>query len=107
MKRVFKIDEIVWYIEDYESGWGKVGLINRSDMYPDYPCSDESGDILTIIKEGCTSEIECSPSNVYQIAPGKFFHGEKCVYEHDEEIDYPLYCPAEDVNCYYCELDSK
>ena len=105
MKRVFKIDEVVWYCEDHETGWGKVGLINRSDSYPDYPCSDENDDILTIIKEGCRSEIECSPSNVYQLAEGKTFHEKPVVYEHDVEIEYPFFCPAENENCYYCELD--
>lgn len=105
MKRVFHIGEVVWYTEDHESGWGTVGLINRSDTFPEYPCADESEDILTIIKEGCKSEIECLPSNVYQLAEGKMFRGEPVVYEHNVEIDYPFYCPAEDENCYYCELD--
>ena len=105
MKRVFHIGEVVWYTEDHESGWGTVGLINRSDWFPEYPCADESEDILTIIKEGCKSEIECLPSNVYQVAQGKTFRGEPVVYEHNVEIDYPFYCPAEDENCYYIELD--
>ena len=105
MKRVFHIGEVVWYTEGHESGWGTVGLINRSDRFPEYPCADESEDILTIIKEGCKSEIECLPSNVYQVAQGKTFRGEPVVYEHNVEIDYPFYCPAEDENCYYIELD--
>ena len=105
MKRVFKIDEVVWYEDDYERGWGKVVLINRSDNYPDYPCSDDAGDILTIQKEGCKSEIETTPSRVYHPALGKTFRGEQVVYEHNEEIDYPFYCPSEDENCYYFELD--
>lgn len=104
MKRVFKIDEVVFYDEDHERGWGKVGLIDRSDMFPEYPCSDDAGDILTIEKEG-GGEIECSPSNVYQVAKDRFFRGEPVVWDHNEEIDYPFYCPAEDENCYYCELD--
>lgn len=105
MKRVFHIGEVVWYEEDHERGWGKVGLINRSDKYPDYPCSDEAGDILTIIKEDCKSEIECLPSNVYQVAQDKTFRGEPVVYEHNDERDYPFYCPAEGESCYYFELD--
>lgn len=105
MKRVFKIGEVVWYEEDHERGWGKVGLINGSDIIKDRPCSDVAGDFLTIIKEGCKSEIDCSPSNVYQVAQDKFFRGEPVVYEHHDEVDYPLYCPAEDENCYYSELD--
>lgn len=104
MKRVFKIGEVVWYSEDHECGWGKVGLINRSDEFPEYNCSDEGGDILTIEKE-CGGEIECSPSNVYQVAQNRFFRGEPVVWDHNEEIDYPFYCPAEDENCYYCELE--
>lgn len=105
MKRVFHIGERVFFMEDYEIGWGTIGLINRSDKYPDYPCSDDAGDILTIIKDGSKSEIECSPSNVFQVADGKTFRGEEVVYEHNEEMDYPFYCPEEDENCYYFELD--
>ena len=105
MKRVFRIDEVVWYTDDHETGWGKIVLINGEDKYRDYPCSDSAGDILTIQKEGCRSEIETSPSHVFQIAEGKFFRGEQCVYENEEELDYPLYCPAEDENCYYFECD--
>lgn len=104
MKRVFKIGEVVWYSEDHECGWGKVGLIDRSDEFPEYNCSDEGGDILTIEKEG-GGEIECRPSNVYQVAQDRFFRGEPVVWDHNEEIGYPFYCPAEDENCYYCELD--
>lgn len=105
MRRVFKIDEVVWYEADHERGWGKVGLINRTDKFKDYPCADESEDVLTIIKEGCRSEIEVLPSQCFQIAPDKTFRGEPVVYEHNVEIDYPFYCPAEDENCYYFELD--
>ena len=105
MKRVFRIGEVVWYCADDERGWGKIGLINRTDTYTDYPCADDSGDILTVTKEGGTGEIEVLPSQCYHVAEGKFFKGEPVVYEHSEWIGYPLYCPAEDENCYYCELD--
>jgi len=105
MKRVFKIDEVVWYNADHEQGWGKIGLINRSDAFEDYPCSDENDDILTIIKEGCKSEIEVAPSQCYQVAQGKTFYGEPVVYEHDVDLDYPFYCPARQVNVFHCELD--
>lgn len=96
MKRVFKIDEVVWFEDDHMGGWGKVGLINRSDTFPEYPCSDDSGDILTIEKES-GGEIETTPSCVYQVAEGRTFRGEPVVWEHNEEIDYPFYCPSEKV----------
>ena len=105
MKRVFKIGEVVWYESDHECGWGKVGLINCSEEFKDYPCSDDNGDILTIIKEGCKSEIEVLASQCYQVAQNKFFRGEPVVYEHNEEVIYPLYCPAEGEYVYYIELD--
>lgn len=105
MKRVFKIGEVVWYNADHGQGWGKVSLINRSDSFKDYPCADASGDILTITKEGGKGEIECVPSYVYQVAPDKTFLGETVVYEHHEEVAYPLCCPAKNKNVYYYELD--
>lgn len=104
MKRVFKLEERVWYTEDHECGWGRIGLINREDTYGEYNCSDANGDILTIIKDS-GSEIECVPSNVYQLAPGRTFFGEPVVWDHNEDIDYPYYCPAHDENCYAFELE--
>ena len=104
MKRVFRIGERVWYEDDHERDWGKVVLINGSDTLKVYPCSDDCGDILTIEKES-GSEIETTPSRVFQIAQDFFFRGEPVVFEHNEEMDYPFYCPAEDENCYYFELD--
>ena len=104
MKRVFKIGEVVFFEDDYMRGWGKVGLINRTDKYPELPCSDDSGDILTIIKDD-GGEIETTPNCVYQVAQDKFFRGEPICWEHHNESDYPFYCPAEDENCFYFELD--
>ena len=106
MKRVFKIDERVWYFEDHEHGWGRIGLVNGDDNYGEYICCDANGDILTIIKDS-GSEIECVPSNVFQIAPNRTFFGEPVVWEHTEEIDYPYYCPARDENCYNVEVEWK
>lgn len=104
MKRVFKIDERVWYNEDYMCGWGRIGLINRSDEFGEYICSDYNDDIITVIKDS-GGEIECSPSNVYQLAERRTFKGEPVVWEHDQEIDYPYFCPALNENCYACELE--
>lgn len=104
MKRVFTIGDRVWWADDYMWGWGTVGLINRSDEFPEYPVSDDAGDILTIEKDS-GGEIETTPSRVYQLAAGKTFRGKPVCWEHDEEIDYPFYCPDEDENCYYFELD--
>lgn len=88
------------------SGWGRIALINREETYKEYPCSDDAGDILTIKKDS-GGEIETTPSRVYSVAQGYTFFGLRLVWEHDEEIDYPLYCPARDENVFMCEVDSK
>lgn len=106
MKRVFRIGEVVFYEDDHERGWGKIVLINHTDTHKEDICSDYNGDIITIQKEGCNSEIETTPSHIYQVAQDRFFRGEPVVWEHNEEFDYPFYCPAEDENCYYFELDN-
>ena len=105
MRRVFKIEEVVFYEDDYERGWGKVVLIKGERDYPEEVCSDDYGDIITIQKEGSDSEIETTPSHVYQVAPGRFFFGEPVVWEHNEGIDYPFYCPGRDENCYHFEVE--
>lgn len=105
MKRVFRIGEVVFYDDDHESGWGKIVLINNSDEPGEDICSDYNGDILTIQKEGSRSEIETTPSRVYQVAQDRFFGGEPVVWVHDEEADYPFYCPGCDAGCFHEELD--
>lgn len=105
MKRVFKIGETVYYEDDGERGWGKIVLLNRSDAQKEDVCSDDCGDILTIQKSGCSSEIETTPSRVYQLAKGKKFQGKRVVWEHNEEIDYPLFCPYFGENVFFAELD--
>ena len=104
MKRVFKIGEVVWFEDDHMNGWGKVGLINRSDKFPAYPCCDDAGDILTIVMDS-GGEIETTPSCVYQLAPGLTFFGKAVAWEHKEDIDYPFFCPDHYENCFYFELD--
>jgi hypothetical protein len=95
----------VFYEDDHERGWGQIVLINRTDKPKAVPCCDYAGDIITIRKDGCNSEIETTPSCVYQLAPYYTFRGNVCVFEHNEDIDYPLYCPDEDENCYFFETD--
>ena len=104
MKRVFTIGERVWWSDDYMCGWGTIALINRQDTIERDVCSDYNGDILTITKDS-GGEIETTPSCVYQIAKGKTFRGKPVCWEHDEDIDYPFYCPEEDENCFHFELD--
>lgn len=104
MKRIFKLNERVWYEDDNERGWGTIVLINGDEIKEEI-CSDDSGDILTIEKEGCNSTIETTPSRVYQIAEGRFFWGCPVVWEHNEGIDYPFYCPDRDENCYHFEVE--
>lgn len=106
MRRVFTIGEVVFYEDDNERGWGKIVLINRDASYPQYICSDEDGDIITVQKEGSKSEIETTPSCVYQVAQDRFFWGEPVVWEHHEGIDYPFYCPARDENCFHFEVEN-
>ena len=105
-RRIFSIGETVFYEDDHERGWGKVILVNGEASYPQYICSYNAGDIITIQKEGCTSEIETTPDRVYQLAPGRSFWGNPVVWEHHEDIDYPFYCPARDENCYHFEVEN-
>ncbi len=105
MKRVFKIGEVVFFEDDHESGWGRIVLINRTDKWKEDICGDDAGDILTIRKEGCRSEIETTPSRVYQVAQDRFFRGEPVCWEHNEGIDYPFFCPGENENCYHFEVE--
>lgn len=104
MKRIFKVGERVWYNDDHESGWGVISLINRQDSIKEEICSDYNGDIILITKDS-GSEIETTPSCIWQLAPGRTFKGSPVVWEHNEEIDYPFFCPEENENCFHCELD--
>lgn len=105
MKRRFKIGEVVFYDDDNERGWGKIVLINGTADYEEEICSEDGGDIITIQKEGCKSEIETTPDRVWQLAEDRFFWGERVVWEHLEGIDYPFYCPDRDENCYHFEVE--
>ncbi len=105
MRRVFKIGETVWYEDDHERGWGKIVLINQTFKYKEDICSDDDGDIITIQKKGCKSEIETTPSRIWQVAKGRSFHGEKVCWEHTEGIDYPFYCPDSNINCFHFEVE--
>ena len=105
MRRVFTIGEVVFYEDDDERGWGKIVLINGTNAHKEEICSDDDGDIITIQKEGCKSEIETTPSRVYQVAQDRFFQGEPVVWEHNVGIDYPFYCPARGENCYHFEVE--
>ena len=106
MKRVFKIGERVWWEDDDMNGWGHIVLINRDASYPEYAVCDYAGDIITIEKE-TGGEIETTPSRVYQLAPGRYFWGEAVVWEHNEEVDYPFYCPERQENCYHFEVETS
>ena len=107
MKRVFKINERVWFEDDHTSGWGILVLVNGEKTYPEYICSDDCGDILTIAKdEG--GEIETTPGRVYQMANGREFQGFPVVWEHSDEgalAEYSYYCPDLQVNCFQFEVD--
>lgn len=105
MKRVFEIGERIWYEDDYGHGWATICLINRSSGHREVPCCDAAGDILTLVKENGFSKIETTPSRVYKLAPGRSFRGKAVCWEHDEESDYPLWCPDEYENCFFFELD--
>lgn len=100
-KRVFTIGERVWYNMDHMTGWGTIGLINRSEMFKQYICDDD--DIITVEKDS-GGEIECWPSGVYQVAQGLTFFGHPVVWEHQSE-EYPLYCPERDENLWMVETE--
>ena len=103
MKRLFKIGQKVWYEEDYEKGWGVVILLSGTDAYKEDILDED--DILTVQKEGCRSEIECTANHVYHLAKGRKFRGHRVVWEHFEGSPYPFYCPHEDENCYHEEVE--
>ena len=105
MRRVFEIGERVWYEDDYEHGWATIALINRQSSIRQQPCSDYDNDILTLVKMDGFSEIETTPSCVYQLAPIGTFRGKDVCWEHQEGSEYPLWCPDEYENCFFFELD--
>lgn len=95
----------MWFEDDHMQDWGILVLVNRSKTYSQYPCCDEMGDILTIEKDS-GGEIETTPSHVYQLAPGREFHGYPVVWEHQETMeDYPFYCPGLGENCFHFEVE--
>lgn len=100
MKRLFRINERVWFNEDYTQGWGTVALINGNETFPEYICGDD--DIITVTKDS-GGEIECSPDNVYQVAKDIEYSGETVVWNHRDDGEYPLYCPEKDEFCFSIE----
>ena len=61
--------------------------------------------VLLTMDDG--SENETDSYSIYQVAEGKVCPkcgGSLCI-EHDEEIDYPYYCPECDENVYDCEVE--
>lgn len=63
-------------------------------------------DQLVLLKMEDGSENETDSHSIYQIAEGKVCPrcgGPLCV-EHDEDVDYPYYCPECDENFYDCEV---
>ena len=104
MKRVFRIGERVYYDNNESNGWGTVILLNGTDKHKEDILCDEAGDKITI-KTDSGEKVTAAPSQIYTLAPGRTFFGEPVVWEHNPEKDYPFYCPAENENCYYCELD--
>lgn len=105
MKRIFTIGEKVWTPVVGDNGkWGVISHINRTTDYKWYPLCDEQEDIIGI-KTDDGEECEVSPSECYQFIPNRTFRGHAVVLEHSVELDYPLYCPEEDENCYVFETD--
>ncbi len=106
MRRIFTIGETVFY-DDHASkrGWGKIILINNSNMYKEEICSDNNGDTITIRKERSKKEVTLAPSQVYNLARGRKFWGNRVVWEHSVESNYPFYCPDRDENCYHFEVE--
>ena len=63
-------------------------------------------DQLVLLKMEDGGENETDSHSIYQIAEGKVCPrcgGPLCI-EHDEDIDYPYYCPECDENFYDCEV---
>lgn len=101
MKRIFKIDERVWFEDDHMNGWGTIALVGGERRYPEYPVSEE---VITIAKES-GGEIETTPDRVWQLSPYAF-QGYATCWEHNEtDDDYPLFCPERQENCFFFECD--
>ena len=100
-KRVFKLGERIW--DAHDEKWGTI-------IYLIHPSFKEKEDILSddnIVgyEQDGGGENEVFAEDVYQLAEGKTYQGEPVVWEHSEDIDYPLFCPAYGENYYYSELD--
>lgn len=73
-------------------------------------CKDELvmyADQIVLLKMDDGSENETDADSVYKIAKGKVCPrcgGQLCV-EHEDDIDYPYFCPECDENFYDCELE--
>lgn len=99
--RIFKEGERVFNIEPSYAdsdlrGWATV-CEDTLAIYADQI-------VLLTMDDG--SENETDAHAIYQIAEGKVCPkcgGQLCV-EHDEEIEYPYYCPECDENFYDCEV---
>lgn len=99
MRRVFKINETIW--DDHDKRWGTIVLVNGQDRDD---VADLDG-IITYKPEEGEGETQITALECYQIAGERWLRGKAVCWEHNEEIDYPFYCPEEEENCYHFEVE--
>lgn len=103
MKRVFKVGQRIY--DDHDKRWGTIVF------FPGNPESKvevlaEDG-LITYKPDNSIGECETTALSAYHIAEGMRFHGCVVCWEHNENVDYPLYCPEREENCFLSEIDNE
>lgn len=100
MKRKFKKDETVFvfnYLEPDLCGFGKVLQDTETDNAAD----------IVLVQVNRSGETEETADRIYKLAENVICRKCGCAvcHEHEEDIDYPYYCPDCDENLYSFEAD--
>lgn len=95
MKRTFKKGEEIFawnYLERDLNGFGIV--LEDKEV--------EEDDEIVYIQVNCSGENQETADRIYKLAPNRICSRCGCILciEHDEDIDYPYYCPDHDENLY-------
>lgn len=95
MKRTFKKGEEIFawnYLERDLNGFGIV--LEDKEV--------EEDDEIVYIQVNGSGENQETADRIYKLAPNRICSRCGCVLciEHDEDIDYPYYCPDHDENLY-------
>lgn len=100
MKREFKEGEIIFSFDYWNAGLNGFGKVIKDTIV-------ESGDDIVLTEVKLSGENESDANKVFKIANNLLCRKCSCVvlHEHEEDVDYPYYCPSCDENLYSCEVD--